>query len=119
MKVRRIPALVVPMLLTAAGVWAATSGWGVDAPLTSGGNMLQTAGSYMVGGVAVSGMAIGLALHRDWHHAVAGGFGGLAGGALLHNTNATLALVGSSPGVTLHMLPHTMTLVTVLRHLVI
>ncbi|MBV8362162.1 MAG: hypothetical protein JO189_30145 [Deltaproteobacteria bacterium] len=108
---------LTPLLLCAGAAWCATSGWGVDAPLTSAGTMIQTSGAYAIGLTALAGMGAGLAFKHDWHGALYGGMGGVAGAGLMTNANATLGVVGSSPGVLLHGLPHVMTFATLLHRL--
>jgi len=118
-KLKRALAFAAPMVLCAGAAWCATSGWGVDAPLTSAGAMLQTSGGYLAGITAIGGAGVGLAVRRDWHDALYGGICGLAGGGLMTNANATLGVVGSSPGALLHGMQHVVTFATLIRHLVI
>src|SRR5215469_1203412 len=116
---KRIAVLTAPMVLCAGAALAATSGWGVDAPLTAAGDLLQTSGGYLAGITAIGGAGVGLAVRRDWHDALYGGICGLAGGGLMTNANATLGVVGSSPGALLHGMQHVVTFATLIRHLVI
>jgi hypothetical protein len=118
-KLKRVLAIATPMVLCAGAALAATSGWGVDAPLTSAGDMLQTSGGYLAGITAIGGAGVGLAIRRDWHDALYGGICGLAGGGLMTNANATLGVVGSSNGALLHGMQHVVTFATLIRHLVI
>jgi hypothetical protein len=117
-KLKRIVAFAGPLMLVSGAALAATSGWGVDAPLTSAGDLLQTSGGYLAGITAIGGAGVGLAVRRDWHDALYGGICGLAGGGLMTNANATLGVVGSSAGVLLHGMQHVATFATLIRHLV-
>jgi Type IV secretion-system coupling protein DNA-binding domain len=91
-KLKRIAILTAPLMLCAGAALAATSGWGVDAPLTSAGDMLQTSGGYLAGITAIGGAGVGLAIRCDWHDALYGGICGLAAVTLISSPSTKVIL---------------------------
>jgi hypothetical protein len=105
-KLKRILAFAGPLMLVSGAALAATSGWPVDATITSATNFFGTDvanGLFWGGAVTVAGH---LTAGFEWGRAANVATGAMAGGSILSNANGVATVSGISPGATIHLLNH-------------
>ena len=94
------------VLLAAHHALAATSGWPVDATVTSTTTFLGTdvANGLFYGGSA--GLAAAMTAGAEWGRSMNHAVGAMGGGSILTNANGIATVAGISPGATIRLLNH-------------
>lgn len=96
----------IGLLWHAVCAHAATSGWPVDATVTSTTNFLGTTGANGLYWGGVTGLTAHMVGGFEWGRAANTATGAMIGGSALTNANGIATVAGISPGATIHALHH-------------